>query len=87
MSIADGVVRGEYDELSGSFAEACRKADAERRPPRSRTVVDRPPTSTCETIDWLLKYCDAERLRKFLEGRPEAELTQIKNYIAWKKSR
>ena len=79
-------IRGDYDRLSGSFAEACRKGDAERRPTRSRPAVDRLPTCTCDTINWLLRYCDDERLRKFLEGRPEAELTKIKNHIAWKKS-
>jgi hypothetical protein len=79
-------VRGEYDALSGSFAEACRKADAEGRPTRARRLVgDRPPTCTCDAIDWLLKYCDEQRLRNFLEGRSEAELERIERYIAWKK--
>ena len=74
------------DGLSRTFASACLQADAAHRPTRARRVGDRPPTATCKAIDWLLKFGDAERLRKFLEGRPEAELTQIKNYIAWKKS-
>ena len=77
-------IRGEYGDLSGSFAAACREADAARRNPRPRARRDFLPTSTCITLDWLLRYCDAERLRKFLEGRPEAELAKIKNYIAWK---
>src|SRR6478736_4596066 len=60
-------VRGEYDDLSGTFAEASWKADAERRNPRPRARRDSLPTSTAETIDWLLKYCDEQHLRNFLE--------------------
>jgi hypothetical protein len=80
------VVCDDYDGLSLPFARACRKADAERRNPRPRASRDSLPAATAETIDWLLRYRDDERLRKFLEGRPEAELAKIKNYIAWKKS-
>ena len=78
------VVCDDYDTLSGTFSSACREADAARGDSRPRARRDSLPTSTAETIDWLLRYCDAERLRKFLEGRPEAELAKIKNYIAWK---
>jgi hypothetical protein len=78
-------VRGEYDALSGTFAEASWKADAERRNPRPRARRDSLPTSTAETIDWLSKYCDEQHLRNFLEGRSEAELERIERYIAWKK--
>jgi hypothetical protein len=81
----DDVFEVAADGLSPTFARACREADAARRPPRARRPVgDRPPTSTRITIDWLLKHCDAERLRTFLEARPEAELAKIKNYIAEK---
>jgi hypothetical protein len=80
----DDVFEVAADGLSSTFARACREADAERRNPRPRTREDSLPTSTVEAIDWLLRYCDGERLRKFLEGRPEAELAKIKNYIAWK---
>jgi hypothetical protein len=62
---------------------------AEPEPNSSRLRARRdslPTASTCIALDWLLRYCDDERLRKFLEGRPEAELAKIKNYIAWKKS-
>jgi hypothetical protein len=55
-------IRGEYDRLSGSFAEACRKADAERRPTRSRPAVDRLPTCTCDTINWLLRRLGGQLL-------------------------
>jgi hypothetical protein len=69
-------VRGEYGTLSGSFAEACQKAEAGRRPVR-RPGGDSLPTSTRITIDWLLKYCDEQRLEKFIEGRPAAEIARI----------
>jgi hypothetical protein len=76
--------RGEYDNLSSTFASACRKADAERRNLRARLRVDSLPTSTRITIDWLLTYCDEQRLRNFLDGRSEVELERIEHYIAWK---
>jgi hypothetical protein len=83
----DDVFEVAADGLSTTFARACREADAERRPARARRPVgDRPPTSTGKAVDWLLKFGDEQSLRNFLEGRPEAELAKIKNYIAWKKS-
>jgi hypothetical protein len=89
MSIAESDapvdVSDDYDVLSSTFASACRKADAERRNPRPRARGGSLPTSTCITIDWLLKYCDERRLRNFSEGRSEAELERIGRYIAWKK--
>jgi hypothetical protein len=76
-------VRGEYDTLSGLFAEACREADAGRRPVR-RPGGDSLRTSTRITIDWLLKHCDEQRLEKFIEGRPAAEIARIHDYIGMK---
>ena len=78
-------VRGEYDTLSGSFAEASRKADTERTNPRPLPRAVGPlPTSTRITIDWLLKYCDEQRLQKFIEGRPTAEIARIHDDIRMK---
>jgi hypothetical protein len=88
MSIAENdapVVCDDYDGLSSTFASACRKADAERRNPRPPATRDSLPTSTRITIDWLLRYCDEQRLRNFLKGRSEAQLERIERYIAWKK--
>jgi hypothetical protein len=81
-------IRGEYDNLSGSFELACRKADAEYRARKQEAKrPERLSKSTSDAIDWLLKYVnDSERLRNFLEGRPEVELIKIQKYIAWKKS-
>ena len=77
-------VQGEYDDLSGTFGRACRKADAERKNPRPRAREDSLPTSTCITIDWLLKYCDEQRLEKFIERRPAAEIARIHDYMGMK---
>jgi hypothetical protein len=66
--------------LNGNDA-ACRQADAERRNPRPLARRDSLPTSTAETIDWLLKYCDEQRLQKFIEGRPATEIAIIHDYI------
>jgi hypothetical protein len=82
-------IRDEYGDLTGSYAEACRIADETYRAKQrqAKRPAESPPKSTCDAIDWLLKYVnDAERLRKFLEGRREAELIKIQKYIDWKKS-
>jgi hypothetical protein len=75
------VVCNDYDTLSGTFSSACREADAARRNPRPRTRGDSLPTSTCDGVDWLLKYYDEQRLEKFIEGRPAAEIARIHDYI------
>ena len=81
-------IRNEYDDLSGSFAEACRIADEayRTRQKQAKKPPERLAKSALDAIDWSLKYGTDESLRKFLEGRPEAELIQITKYIAWKKS-
>jgi hypothetical protein len=76
--------QGEYDDLSSTFASACRKADAERRNPHLRARGDSLPTSMCITLDWLLRYCEEQRLEKFIEGRPAAEIARIHDYIGMK---
>ena len=81
----------EYGRLSSTFACACRTADRDRATPR-QVLPFRPrdrdhlPASTKQTIDWLLKYTDEQRLRGFLERRSEEELLRIEHYISRKKS-
>jgi hypothetical protein len=75
MSIAENdapVACDDYDGLSSTFASACA---------RPRAHGDSLATSTCITIDWLLKYCDEQRLEKFIERRPAAEIARIHDYI------
>ncbi len=43
------------------------------------------PKSTIDAIDFLLIQNDLDRLKKFLEGRPQAEIQRILAYIEWKK--
>ena len=73
----DDVFEVAADWLSSSFSLACREADAARRNPRPQARRDSLPTSTCETIDWLLKFGDEQRLGKFIEGRPASEIARI----------
>jgi hypothetical protein len=73
---------------TGSFAIACRHADAERHSKPIPHKHDKSSllSSTAAAIDFLLKQKDEQRLAKFLEGRPSEELDRIENYIARKMS-
>ena len=87
--IAGAHVRGECEELSDTFASACREADREHRQHRARQSSGDPhrsrlPKSTADAIDWLLAQRDEERIQKFLQGRTREDLTSIRNYILWK---
>ena len=90
--ITSAPVGGEYEELSGTFANACREADSKRRQQQARQSTrypDRPrlPKSTADAIDWLLAQKDERRIQKFLQGRTRENLTSIRNYILWKASK
>ena len=90
--IASAPVRGEYEELSDTFADACREADRKYRQLRARQSSGDPhrsrlPKSTADAIDWLLAQRDEQRIQKFLQGRTREDLTSIRNYILWKTSK
>lgn len=90
--IAGAHVLGEYEELSGTFANACGEADREDRQQRARQSSGDPhrsrlPKSTADAIDWLLAQRNEQRIQKFLQGRTREDLTSIRNYILWKTSK
>ena len=80
MSVTE--IDDDYTNLSGSFARAGRVADrAYNKPPASKRAVTA-ATSTLQAAAWLARYCEPERLQKFLEGRPKAEIVRIHLYIS-----
>jgi hypothetical protein len=87
---AGKIAVGEYDGLSGTFAEACREADQrvriKKNPRDKRSGRSRLSKPTLDAVDFLLKQNDEARLRKFLEGRSEEELHRIEKYILLKTS-
>ena len=90
--ITSAPVRGECEELSDTFAGACREADRKYRQLRARQSSGDPhqsrlPKSTADAIDWLLAQRDEQRIQTFLQGRTREDLTSIRNYILWKTSK
>jgi hypothetical protein len=60
-------------------ARRSRQADVPRLEPLAK--------STTDALDWLIKYVDdAERLERFLEGRPQSQIEAMLAYIERKKS-
>jgi hypothetical protein len=81
-------VQGEYDELSGTFTNACRECDRAFRKQQSSHPSgkpDGPAKSTLDAIDYLLSEKDEARLRLFLEGRSN-EAEKLLAYIERKTS-
>jgi hypothetical protein len=74
-------VPGEYEGISGTFANACRVADRERRQRQSTQpsrAKPRLPKSLADAIAFILKQENREpRLREFLQVRPSHVLDQV----------
>jgi hypothetical protein len=78
------LVPGEYEGISGTFANACRLADYKTRK-RQRERLPRQsgparlPQSTVDAIKYILRQPDSgPRLREFLAGRPDSELVRVR---------
>jgi hypothetical protein len=73
--------------IGSTFVDACRQADREHQ---ARPTSGRPnrhlPESLRQAIDYLLRENDADRLKKFLAGRSQAETQKILAYIEGKRS-
>jgi hypothetical protein len=81
-------VLDEYDGVTGTFADACRKADMEYRE-RQERLPTRPvrnslAASTIAAVDYLLKQDDRQRLQHFIANHPPSEAREI---IAYAKER
>jgi hypothetical protein len=83
-------VTDQYDGLSNTFADACRKADAGYRERQeklaSRPVRDTPrlSVSTIAAVDYLLRRDDQRALQNFIADHPPPQAMKI---IAYAKRR
>jgi hypothetical protein len=78
---------GEYDGLTGTFADACCEADGQYRQQSKQPAVRKQAQlaeSTRQAIDWLRKHRGEEDLREFLRGRSKEQLRVISEYISRK---
>jgi hypothetical protein len=78
-----GPFPNEYDGATGTFADACRKADAEYCKQQERFAckrirdIPRLAKSTIAAVDYLLKQDDPHRLRDFIANHPASEAGEV----------
>lgn len=74
----------EYEGLSATFAEACRKADEEyRRKPKPKLVPKprKPAESTFQAAEFLWRLGDQKRLETWLNEHSQEEVSAILEHL------
>jgi hypothetical protein len=78
----------QYEDLSSTFAAACRQADAEQRrkkPARSNNVVQFLARSTLDVAEYLARLNDPEQMRTWLAKHSAAERAAIFKHLKGEK--
>jgi hypothetical protein len=77
----------QYAGLSSTFADVCRRADAEqrRKKPARSNVVTFLPRSTLEAAEYLARLNDLEQMRTWLAKHTAAEREAIFKHLKGEK--